>query len=116
MAALAAVLVITATLMVRHTWWDAEDIPVLQEAIENDQGFEGVDEYDPVSDDHSSLPEKSPRFKLLRAAGPLGGVPQARVHVEHWSAEKKEMRITTREPVTSVPQAVELSGVARGSK
>ncbi len=69
-AVLAPILVITATLMVRHTWWDAEDIPVLLEAIENDQGFEGVDEYDPVNDDHSSLPEKSPRFKLLRASGP----------------------------------------------
>ena len=98
-AALAAILVITATLMVRHTWWDAEDIPVLLEAIENDQGFEGVDEYDPVNDDHSNLPEKSPRFKLLRASGTLAAVPQARVHVEHWSAEKKEMRVTTREPL-----------------
>jgi hypothetical protein len=97
MAALSTILVITATLMVRHTWWDAEDIPVLQEAIENGQGFEGVDEYDPVSDDHSSLPEKSPRFRLLRAPGSPGTAPQARVHVEHWSAEKKEMRITTRE-------------------
>jgi hypothetical protein len=98
-AGLAAILAITATLMVRHTWWDAEDIPVLQEAIDNDQGFEGVDEYDPVSDDHSSLPEKSPRYRLLRAPGSPGGVPQARVHVEHWSAEKREMRITAREPL-----------------
>jgi hypothetical protein len=98
-AALATILIVTATLMVRHTWWDAEDIPVLQEAIENDQGFEGVDEYDPVSDDHSSLPEKSPRFRLLRAPGSPATAPQARVHVEHWSAEKKEMRITAREPL-----------------
>jgi hypothetical protein len=98
-AVLAPILVITATLMVRHTWWDAEDIPVLLEAIENDQGFEGVDEYDPVNDDHSSLPEKSPRFKLLRASGPPATALQARVHVEHWSAEKKEMRVTTREPL-----------------
>ena len=98
-AGLATILVITATLMVRHTWWDAEDIPVLLEAIENDQGFEGVDEYDPVNDDHSSLPEKSPRYRLLRAPGSPGSVPQARVHVEHWSAEKKEMRITAREPL-----------------
>jgi hypothetical protein len=45
------------------------------------------------------LPEKSPRFKLLRASGPPATALQARVHVEHWSAEKKEMRVTTREPL-----------------
>src|ERR1700693_3481711 len=40
----AAVIVVlggTASFLVRSTWWDSEDIPVLQEAIANDQGFEG---------------------------------------------------------------------------
>src|SRR6266576_2276003 len=50
----AAVIVIiggTATFLVRSAWWDSEDIPVLQEAIAKDQGFEGTDEYDPAGDD-----------------------------------------------------------------
>src|SRR5262249_24534842 len=40
----------TATLLVETAWWDSEDIPVLEEAIRNDQGYEGVDEYDPIGD------------------------------------------------------------------
>jgi hypothetical protein len=96
--ALAVVLAATATWMVRHTWWDTEDIPVLLEAIQNDQGFEGVDEYDPAGDDHSDLPEKYPRMKLLHAAPSSSVVSGARIHVERWSAEQKELRVTAREP------------------
>ena len=53
-AILIAVLGCTAAWMVSRTWWDSEDIPVLREAIGQDEGFEGVDEYDPKGDDHSS--------------------------------------------------------------
>ncbi len=97
-AALAMVLAGTAAWMVRHTWWDTEDIPVLLEAIQNDEGFEGVDEYDPAGDDHSDLPEKSPRVKLLHAGESMSVVTGARIHVEHWSAERKELRVTAHEP------------------
>jgi hypothetical protein len=96
--ALATLLAGTATGMVRHAWWDTEDIPALLEAIQNDEGFEGVDEYDPAGDDHSDLPEKYPRMKLLHAAPSSGVVSGARIHVEQWSAEHKELRITSREP------------------
>jgi hypothetical protein len=95
-AALVAVLGCTAAWMVSRTWWDTEDIPVLREAIDNDEGFEGVDEYDPKGDDHSSLPEKSARIRLLNAEQKSGA---ARIHVERWSAERKEIRVTAREPV-----------------
>src|SRR5467141_3647312 len=57
----------TATFLVRSAWWDSEDIPVLQEAIAQDQGFEGTDEYDPAGDDHYNLPEKAPRVQILPA-------------------------------------------------
>jgi hypothetical protein len=100
-AILTAVLVGAAAFMVRHTWWDTEDIPVLQEALAKDQGFEGVDEYDPSGDDHSSLPEKSSKV-VLQAAGSQENPPDtragARIHIERWSAEKKELRITLRAP------------------
>jgi hypothetical protein len=100
-AALLAVLAGAAAFMVRHTWWDTEDIPVLQEAIAKDEGFEGVDEYDPSGDDHSGLPEKSPKV-ALQAAGSEEGAPDiragARIHIERWSAEKKELRVTLRAP------------------
>jgi hypothetical protein len=97
--AVAAILAITAAHMIRHTWWDAEDIPVLQQALDNDEGFEGTDEYDPVGDDHSNLPEKSSRVKLLRATDRPGPAPVGKIYVEQWSAERKELRIISRQPV-----------------
>jgi hypothetical protein len=74
------------------------------EALQNDQGFEGVDEYDPQGDDHSLLPEKSERITVsrptLEAEGGTEAAPasDADVTVKSWTAEKKEVRITTREP------------------
>ena len=97
-AALLAVLACTATYMVRHTWWDSEDVPVLLETLQNDQGFEGVDEYDPLGDDHSLLPEKSARVTLTPPEAERGLKSPAGVTVQRWTAERKEILITTREP------------------
>ena len=88
----------TAAWMVRHTWWDTEDIPVLLEAVQNDEGFEGVDEYDPAGDDHPICQRNIRAMKLLRAGPSSSVVAGARIHVEHWSAERKELRVTAREP------------------
>jgi hypothetical protein len=89
----------TGALLVQQTWWDSEDIPVLREAIANDQGFEGTDEYDPLGDDHSSLPEKAPRVEILRDDKSGGAAPQAEVHVLRWSAEERELQIRSQQPV-----------------
>jgi hypothetical protein len=97
-AAVLGILACTATYMVRHTWWDSEDVPVLLEALQNDQGFEGVDEYDPLGDDHSLLPEKSARVTVTPPEAEVGLKSPAEVTVQRWTAERKEMRITTREP------------------
>jgi hypothetical protein len=102
--ALLAILACTATYMVRRTWWDSEDVPVLLAALQNDQGFEGVDEYDPQGDDHSLLPEKSEKVTVTRATpeaeAEMGAAlaSDADVTVKSWTAERKEIRVTTREP------------------
>jgi hypothetical protein len=98
-AVVLAILACIATYMVRHTWWDSEDVPVLLEALQNDDGFEGVDEYDPLGDDHSLLPEKVERVlvrPMPEAETELKS--PAEVAVQHWTAERKEIRIITREP------------------
>jgi hypothetical protein len=87
----------TATLLVRSTWWNSDDIPYIREGIANDQGFDGTDEYDPVSDDHSNLPEKAPRVKIFAAAGSKGSAPRAEIRIERWTAEEKELRVVSRE-------------------
>ena len=89
----------TATFLVQHTWWDSEDIPTLREAIARDQGFEGVDEYDPLGDDHNNLSEKAPRVEILPAQESDGSTPNAQVRVVRWSAEERELRVTSDEPV-----------------
>ncbi|HEX3543768.1 MAG TPA: hypothetical protein VHT31_04505 [Candidatus Acidoferrum sp.] len=99
-AAVLAILACTATYMVRHTWWDSEDVPVLLEALQNDEGFEGVDEYDPLGDDHASLPGKSERVTLTPADSRADHQAESDAHISirHWTAEKKELQIDTREP------------------
>lgn len=89
----------TAMFLVQHAWWDSEDIPALRESIAQDQGFEGTDEYDPLGDDHYSLPEKAPRAQILPAEESAGHAPEAEVRIVRWSAEERELRVTSKEPV-----------------
>jgi uncharacterized membrane protein len=89
----------TAAFLVQQAWWDTENIPVLREAIAKDQGFEGTDEYDPSGDDHTDLPEKAPRARILIARESGGGVAKAEIHIDRWTAEDRELRVTSNEPV-----------------
>jgi len=89
----------TATFLIKKTWWDSDDIPSLQEAIANDQGFEGTDEYDPVGDDHTNLSEKSPRAQVLPAEESGGHAPDAEIRIERWTAEERVVRVISTEPL-----------------
>jgi hypothetical protein len=89
----------TATFLVQRAWWDSEDIPVLRKAIANGQGFEGTDEYDPLGDDHYNLPEKTPRVQVLPAKESGRNAPKAEIHIERWTAEERELRVASREPL-----------------
>jgi hypothetical protein len=84
--------------LVKHTWWDTEDMPTLEAAKEDDSGFEGTDEYDPAGDDHSDLPQKQPRAKLLPGASGEGAQPGSQIFVENWTAERRVLRVTTPGP------------------
>ncbi len=89
----------TATFLVQKTWWDSDEIPSLREAVENDQGFEGTDEYDPLSDDRTNLPEKAPRVQVLPAEESEGTAPQAEIHIERWTAEERDFQVASHEPL-----------------
>jgi hypothetical protein len=71
----------------------------LREAIANDQGFEGTDEYDPSGDDRTNLPEKAARVQVLPAEESEGTAPQAEIRIERWTAEERVLRVTSREPL-----------------
>jgi hypothetical protein len=97
---IAGVLVISAgsgTFLVEQAWWDSEDIPVLRAAMQQDVGFDGTDEYDPMGDDHYSLPEKARRWEALDATS--DDTVNAAVKVERWDAEHREFRVTAGKPV-----------------
>jgi hypothetical protein len=89
----------TVTFLVPRAWWDSEDFPVLEEAIANDRGFEGTDEYDPLGDDHYNLPEKAPRTEILPAEDSEGRTPTAEIRIERWTAEERDLRVASREPL-----------------
>ena len=84
----------SALYLVKHSWWDTEDMPTLQSAIDSGTGFEGTDEYDPAGDDHTDLPQKQERA-VLQAAGSEG---QAKIVVQKWEAERRAVRVVARQP------------------
>jgi hypothetical protein len=96
--AVLAVIAGTAAFLVHKAWWDSEDFPVLEEAIANDQGFEGTDEYDPQGDDHSNLPEKALRAQILPGEPSRGKAPRPEIRIERWTAEERDLRVTTPKP------------------
>ena len=89
----------TATYLVKKAWWDSEDIPTLQDAIANGRGFDGTDEYDPARDDHTDLPAKAPPVEVLAAEGGETAAPRAKIQMVRWTAEEREMKVTSPEPV-----------------
>jgi hypothetical protein len=86
----------SAHYLVKNAWWDTEDMPNLQAAMRNGSGFEGTDEYDPVGDDRTDLPQKQPRALLLAVPTDPEAHKDARVSIEKWNAEHRSIRVVTR--------------------
>lgn len=89
----------TSVFLIQKAWWDSEDVPVLEEAIANHQGFEGTDEYDPAGDDHTNLPKESNPVQILPDKPPEKSAPTAEIQMERWSAEEREFRVTSSKPL-----------------
>jgi hypothetical protein len=83
----------TGAFLAKQGWWDGDDIPTLQAAIEQGDGFDGTDEYDPVGDDHYNLPAKASLVRMLPPDEDSSKMPNAIVSVERWTAEEKVLRV-----------------------
>ena len=70
-----------------------------QAAIEQDDGFDGTDEYDPLGDDHYNLPAKAPLVRMLPPDNDSSKMPNAIVSVERWTAEEKVLRVKAQGPL-----------------
>ena len=79
--------------LVKHTWWDTEDMPTLEAAMASGEGFEGTDEYDPVGDDRTDLPQKKPRAWFVGEAGHPTARADAEILVDRWTAEQRTLRV-----------------------
>jgi hypothetical protein len=88
----------SAHYLVKHAWWDTEDMPTLQAAIQGGAGFEGTDEYDPAGDDHGDLQQKLPRAFLVSDAGNPEAGSNAKIVIEQWTAEHRSVRVFTAKP------------------
>ncbi len=88
----------SAHYLVKHAWWDTEDMPTLQAAIQDGAGFEGTDEYDPAGDDHGDLQQKLPRAFLVSDAGKPEAGSNAKIVIEQWTAEHHSVRVITAKP------------------
>jgi hypothetical protein len=93
-----AISVGTGVYLVRHTWWDADDIPTLQAALAEGKGLEGTDEYDPAGDDHYNLPQGAPHVRILAAEDSTRPATAA-VILQRWTPEDRRLWVHSREPV-----------------
>jgi hypothetical protein len=89
----------TGAFLGKQGWWDGDDIPTLRAAIEQDDGFDGTDEYDPLSDDHYNLPAKAPFVRMLPPEEDSSKMPNAIVSVARWTAEEKVLRVKAHGPL-----------------
>jgi hypothetical protein len=89
-------LAVMAIFFVRATWWDSDDVSTLRAGIAAGIGFDGVDEYDPVGDDHYNLPAKEQPARILADSSSAGA--GATILVERWTATEKQLRITSGGP------------------
>ncbi len=99
----AALLASTAVFLVQHTWWDDEDFPTLRAAFASGEGFDGTDEYDPISDDHYNLPQKTPSVQLFPLTDDVDAqdsqpLTNSKVFIDRWTAQEKVVRVTSSQP------------------
>jgi hypothetical protein len=91
--------------ILRHAWWETDDLQVLQSAVATEQGFDGTDEYDPIDDDHYDLPKRAPQAVLATRDGKRVTSEEAppaaiepRIQIERWAPEEKIIQVDAADP------------------
>lgn len=119
MSGVLALVLGTGVFLVKHTWWDPDEMPTMQEMVTQAGGVDGTDEYDPQGDDHSNLPLKAPLAQALPLEGAGINGRDVSVQVSRWTTNEKRVRVMSREPVRLALRVlnypawrVEVNGVA----
>jgi hypothetical protein len=82
----------------KHSWWDSDDMPALQAAMADGNGFEGTDEYDPVGDDRTDLLQKAPRASFIANPSNRDAYKNAKIAIERWAPEHRLVKVVSHEP------------------
>ncbi len=86
--------------LTQNTWWDPDEMSTQLAAIKSDTGYEGVDEYDPLGDDHLDLPKHSPLAAILldSSKNTPGKPPNAKIQVEIWRTDNHQVFVECSAP------------------
>lgn len=86
--------------LARNTWWDPDEMPTQLAAIDNGAGFAGVDEYDPLGDDHLDLPKHAPMISILPASPDDSDAPPpaAKIQMDLWQPQHEKFRVELQGP------------------
>jgi hypothetical protein len=79
--------------LTQNTWWDPDEMPTQQGAITSGTGYDGVDEYDPLGDDHLDLPKHAPLARILPGErdDSLGTPPDGKIQIETWESNNHKV-------------------------
>ena len=86
--------------LTQNTWWDPDEMPTQQAAIQSGTGYEGVDEYDPLGDDHMDLPKHAPLAKLVPAEADesVGAPVSGKIQIESWETNNHKVLVEAPAP------------------
>jgi len=96
--ALLLALSLTGAYLVKHTWWDTEDVNALKEAMDGKAGYEGTDEYDPLGDDHSDVPQQQDEAKVIVEKGAPEPAQKPEFRILRWTAEERVVTVKLAAP------------------
>jgi hypothetical protein len=85
--------------LTQNTWWDPDEMPTQRAAITSNTGYEGVDEYDPLGDDHLDLPKHAPLAKILSGGPEISpGSLTGKVQIEIWETNNHRILAESSAP------------------
>ncbi|HWY07974.1 MAG TPA: 6-pyruvoyl-tetrahydropterin synthase-related protein, partial [Candidatus Acidoferrales bacterium] len=81
--------------LTQNTWWDPDEMSTQLAAINTSTGYEGVDEYDPLGDDHLELPKHAPLTEIFPESSKNADrkPPNAKIQVEIWRTDNHKVLV-----------------------
>lgn len=105
---------VAGVLIATSTWWNSEDAALIAGEISSGHGYEGVDEYQPIGDDRTALPNATPDAEQVPSVPPtppvemwdaVSGVlaplrAETKIDIQQWTSGTKRLSVTTNDQTT----------------